>query len=190
VKFYVKYFNKKMSRIGKQLINFDDSIKVTYVNSLLTVSGPKGELTLNVPSELTLSLKDNEIHVIVREDNGDSNAVWGLTRSLIHNMTVGVKDSFTKKLVLVGPGYKATTEENYLVLKLGYSHDIIYSYPKTLTLKCQKDTTIEISGCDKQLVGQVAAEIRDFRKPEPYKGKGVKYSDEIIVRKKGKDSKK
>lgn len=179
-----------MSRIGKQPISFDDTIKLSCTDSILKVSGTNGELNLNIPSELTLDITQNQLFVKVKEKNKDTSPLWGLIRSLINNMVIGVKGNFVKKLSLVGPGYKALIQGDYLVLRLGYSHDIIYSYPKSITLKCPKDNIVEISGCDKQLVGQVAAEIRDFRKPEPYNGKGVKYSDEVIARKKGKDSKK
>lgn len=179
-----------MSRIGKQPINLDNSIKLSYTDSILTILGTNGKLKINVPSELTLDITQDQLFVKVKEKNRNTGPLWGLTRSLINNMVTGVKSSFVKKLLLVGPGYKALIQGNCIVLRLGYSHDIIYSYPKSITLKCPKDNIIEIYGCDKQLVGQVAAEIRDFRKPDPYKGKGVKYSDEVVIRKKGKDSKK
>ena len=179
-----------MSRIGKQPIYFNEATSVLFENSSLTVTGAKGELTITVPPELGIEISGSTVRVSVKKQSKDVSALWGLTRSLVNNMVTGVSDLFVKRLLLVGPGYKSAVQGGYLVLRLGFSHDIIYAFPKLLSIQCPKENVVEILGCDKQLVGQVVAEIRSFRKPEPYKGKGVKYDDEIIVRKKGKESKK
>jgi large subunit ribosomal protein L6 len=180
----------KMSRIGKQPITFDNTTKIAVENSLILIKGLKGELKANIPIGLSVDINGNKIYVKPEKNSKALRSIWGLTRSLINNMVVGVNKMFVKNLELIGPGYKALVQNNYLILKIGYSHDIIFCYPKELHLRCPKDNTIEISGCDKQLVGQFASEVREFRKPEPYKGKGIRYVNEVIIRKKGKDSKK
>ena len=177
-----------MSRIGKQPIKIEDTSKIYFDNLLFKVTGANGELKLNIPSGISVDILDGYLHVKADKSIKNITSLWGLTRSLINNMVKGVNDYFVKKLVLVGPGFKAALQDDLLILKLGFSHDIIYAFPKTLKINCTGNN-IEISGSDKQLVGQVAAEIRDFRKPDPYKAKGIKYFDEVIIKKKGKDSK-
>jgi large subunit ribosomal protein L6 len=180
-----------MSRIGKQPITLAQGVNVTIgADNLVTVKGPKGTLTQQVDRDIVIEVKDNEVLVTRPTDQIRHRAMHGLYRSLLSNMVKGVTDGFTKQLELVGVGYKATNAGNTLDLALGYSHNIIFEIPKELkvtteTLKGQ-NPKITLEGTDNQLLGAVAAKIRGLRKPEPYKGKGVRYSDEFIRRKAGK----
>jgi large subunit ribosomal protein L6 len=175
-----------MSRIGKKPIAIDKDIKVTVENKSLALTGPKGSLSLDMKGDISVEVKDEEIVVTRADDRRENKALHGLYRSLIQNMVSGVKDGYSKTLNLVGVGYKAEMKGNNLFIYAGYSHPIIFSSPEGITIVAKDQTTIEISGIDKQLVGLVAAKIRSFRPPEPYKGKGIKYSGEHIRRKAGK----
>jgi large subunit ribosomal protein L6 len=173
-----------MSRIGKQPIQVPDNVDVKLDKDLIVVKGPKGELSQKLHSDIEVEVKDKEI-LIKLKGKVKNTALWGTFRSLIANMIEGVTNGFGKKLIFEGVGYKASVSNNKLVLNLGYSHPIEIEAPQGIELKVEKNTII-ISGIDKQLVGETAAIIRSKRKPEPYKGKGIRYEDEVIRRKVGK----
>lgn len=179
-----------MSRIGKKVIALPAGVTVTANNNEVKVKGPKGELSQTLQGAIAINIENNEVVVTRSTDEKTDRSLHGLYRALIANMIKGVTDGFEKKLELVGVGYKATNQGNILDLALGYSHNIIFEIPKELTVATQTDKgsnpIITLTSADKQLLGQVAAKIRGLRKPEPYKGKGVKYVGEYIRRKAGK----
>ena len=175
-----------MSRIGKNQVVVPEGVNFSVDGRILSVKGKLGELTEEITDLVKIEYDDNRISVIPANKDKDSLSQWGLVRSLINNMVVGVESGFTKTLEVNGVGYRAATEGDILQLQLGYSHDIKVAIPKEITVKCSKPTEIVISGSSKQKVGQFAAEIRALRKPEPYKGKGVRYSDEYVRQKEGK----
>jgi len=175
-----------MSRIGKLPIPVPDGVKVTIDNSSVKVDGPKGVLTQKVPAGIEVSQTEKTLVISIKSEDKKSSGLHGLTRSLIANMIVGVSKGFEKNLELVGIGYRAELKGKQLHLTLGYSHPVLFDLPAGITAKIEKQTKITIEGADKQLVGEIAATIRSKKKPEPYKGKGIKYSDEIIKRKIGK----
>ena len=175
-----------MSRVGKQPVTLPKGVDVNIANNTILVKGKKGELRNNLPETVKVIKEDNQIIVTPINDSKSSKGAWGLMRTIINNMIEGVEEGFTKNLVVNGVGYRAAVGDGILTLQLGYSHDIKLAIPSDLEVKCTKPTEISISGIDKQKVGQFASEVRAFRKPEPYKGKGVRYSDEIIRRKEGK----
>lgn len=175
-----------MSRIGKVPIEIPSGVDVKIVNKDVTVKGPKGELSMKVHPNVLLEQKENTIIVTVKNpEEKNDRALWGLARRLISNMIIGVTQGFSKKLEINGVGYKAVVKGSVLELQLGYSHPIEYKIPEGIEIVVEKNV-VTVSGKDKQQVGQIAAEIRQFRKPEPYKGKGIKYEDEVILRKAGK----
>ena len=175
-----------MSRIGKAPINVPDKVEVAINGTEIAVKGPKGELKLNHHPLISVTKEDKVITVKpAAESDAQAKALWGLTRTLVSNMVTGVTVGFTKKLEFNGVGYKAAVSGDTLTLNLGYSHPIDFKLPKGITAKAAKNE-IEIEGIDKELVGFVAAKVRSFRKPEPYKGKGIRYADEVIIRKAGK----
>lgn len=174
-----------MSRVGKQPINIKD-VQVSQSNGSLKVKGKLGELEMNVHPKMKIQVEGEELSVIRPDDTKESKALHGLTRALIQNMVQGVQEGYTKTLDIVGVGYRAELKGKNLFLNIGYSHPIYFAPPETITLEVPTSTQIKITGVDKKLVGAVAAKIRSFRKPEPYKGKGIKYSDETIIRKAGK----
>lgn len=174
-----------MSRVGKQPINIKD-VQVNQTNGSLKVKGKLGELEMAVHPKMKIEIEGEELSVIRPDDTKESKALHGLTRALIQNMVQGVQAGYTKTLDIVGVGYRAELKGKNLFLNIGYSHPIYFAPPETITLEVPSPTQIKISGVDKELVGAVAAKIRSFRKPEPYKGKGIKYSDETIIRKAGK----
>lgn len=178
-----------MSRIGKLTITVPSNVKVAIDTSRIKVDGPSGALEMPLRSEVKIDMKDSQISVSRVDESRAARSLHGLTRTLIANMLKGVTDGFQKRLDIVGVGYKADVQGATLNLALGYSHPIKYELPKGISATVEKQTAITLKGADKQLVGQVAAEIRAFRKPEPYKGKGIKYSDEVIRRKAGKAGK-
>ena len=155
-------------------------------NNEILIKGQKGELKKELSPLVSVKKEDNKILVFPKEDSKDAKAAWGLVRTIINNMVVGVKDGFNKILEINGVGYRASISENILTLQLGFSHDIKLAIPNDLEVKCVKPTELVVSGIDKQKVGQFASEIRRLRRPEPYKGKGVKYQEEVIRRKEGK----
>ncbi len=179
-----------MSRIGKKPVTIDKSVKISRTENVVEVTGPKGTLKMEMSNDIAMEIKSDEIIFTRTGENKKIRALHGLYRALLQNMVTGVKDGYTKKLELVGIGYKAEIKNNYLVLQLGYSHPIVFLPPADVKVETPAATQIVISGIDKQIVGQVAAKIRSFREPEPYKGKGVKYENEKIRRKAGKTAAK
>ena len=177
-----------MSRIGKKPIVVPAGVTVTVDGHKVTVKGPKGTLTKEFNKNLTIALEDGHVVVTRPDDSIEMRALHGTTRALIHNMVVGVSEGFKKVLNLVGVGYRAAVKGKGLELALGYSHPVIIDEVPNITFAVEKNTTIIVEGIEKDVVGQVAAVIRAKRAPEPYKGKGVKYADEVIRRKEGKKS--
>lgn len=175
-----------MSRIGKKAIPVPGGVTVTVDGQTVKAKGPKGELSFVVTDLCTVALEENEVLVKPVNDSKPARSQWGMSRTQIFNMIQGVANEFTKTLELVGVGYRAQMKGSALSLALGYSHDIDYPAPDGVKIAVPKQTEIVLTGIDKQKVGQAAAEIRAFRPPEPYKGKGVKYADEYIFRKEGK----
>jgi large subunit ribosomal protein L6 len=175
-----------MSRIGKKPVAIPGGVTATIENGTLSVKGPKGTLTLGLSDLIDYKLEDGAISVKPANDTRQARAFWGMQRTLVSNLVEGVTDGFTKVLVIKGVGYRANAQGRTLKLQLGYSHDVDLPVPEGLEVKTPDQTTVEISGIDKQAVGQFAAEIRRWRKPEPYKGKGIAYRGEFIFRKEGK----
>ena len=176
-----------MSRIGKKDITIPSGVTLTQTGQDIVVKGPKGELSFTLPKTIEGKLDGDSFAVsIANEDDKQANAMWGMSRTMVANMIEGVTKGFEKDLELRGVGYRGQMKGNTLVLALGYSHDIEYPAPDGITIAMGKPTEIKVSGIDKQQVGQVAAEIRSFRKPEPYKGKGVRYVGEYVRQKEGK----
>ena len=180
-----------MSRIGRKVIVVPAGVDVTIAdNNFVTVKGPKGTLTQQLSAAMTITREGNEITVTRPNDEKENRALHGLTRTLLNNMVIGVTEGYSKTLEIVGVGYRANKQGTTLTLNLGYSHPVIFTEADGITCACPNDTTVVVSGIDKQKVGQVAAEVRGKRPPEPYKGKGVKYQGERIRRKAGKTGKK
>ena len=180
-----------MSRIGNKLINIPAGVTVAVAEgNLVTVKGPKGELKAKFNSELTISVEGTTLVVKRPNDTKEIKTIHGTTRALLNNMVVGVSEGFKKTLEINGVGYRAQMQGKKLIVSAGYSHNVEMDVPEGLKVELPKNTQIIISGIDKQVVGQFAAEIRDIRKPEPYKGKGIKYDYEVIRRKEGKTAKK
>ena len=181
-----------MSRIGKKPVAIEKDVKVSKdtKSNNIEVAGPKGKLSLSIKGDIDVDIKDNEILINRKNDEKQNKALHGLYRALLKNMVKGVSEGFTKKLELVGIGFKAELKNEFLMLHIGYSHPIIFRPPVDIKIEVPTQNSIIISGIDNQLVGLVAAKIRSFRKPEPYKGKGIKYDDELIRRKAGKSAAK
>jgi large subunit ribosomal protein L6 len=175
-----------MSRIGKKPVPIPNGVAVTLDGSKITVKGPKGELSRTLPPAMMVSMKDNEVIVERPSDENEHKALHGLTRTLVANMIEGVTKGFAKQLEIIGVGYKAEQRPYGLQLALGFSHPIEYRAPAGIKLTAPQPTQVTIEGANKEMVGQVAAEIRSFRPPEPYKGKGIKYAGEQVRRKAGK----
>ena len=175
-----------MSRIGKRPITVPKGVNVTLDGQTVTVKGPKGERSWTVAEEIEVKQEDGELNLVARADTQRARAMWGLSRTLVDNMVVGVTDGFTRKLELVGVGYRAALKGSDLSLQLGFSHEVDIKAPEGVTFAVPKQTEINISGADKQVVGELAATIRKLRPPEPYKGKGVRYAGEKVRRKEGK----
>ncbi|MBU3973618.1 MAG: 50S ribosomal protein L6 [Alphaproteobacteria bacterium] len=175
-----------MSRIGKRTIEVPKGVTVTLDGQTVSVKGPKGERSWTVAEEIEVTQGDDGLNLTIREDNQRSRAMWGLSRTLVDNMVVGVTTGFEKSLDLVGVGYRAAMKGNALSLQLGFSHEVDIQPPAGVTFAVPKQTEIKISGADKQAVGQIAAVIRKLRPPEPYKDKGVRYTGEKVRRKEGK----
>jgi large subunit ribosomal protein L6 len=176
-----------MSRIGKVPVAIPGGVTAEIAGGILSVKGPKGTLTLTMRDEISYVLEDGRILVKPANDTKSARAFWGMQRTLVSNLITGVTEGYTKVLEITGVGYRANAQgPRKLKLQLGYSHDVDIDVPEGIEVKTPDNTTIEISGIDKQKVGQVAAEIRRWRKPEPYKGKGIKYRGEYIFRKEGK----
>ena len=175
-----------MSRIGKRPVSVPSGVSAEIADGTLSVKGPKGTLTLSMRDEISYTLGDGSILVKPANDSKSARAFWGMQRTLVENLVTGVTAGYTKVLDITGVGYRANVQGKNLKLQLGYSHDVDFAIPEGIEIKTPDNTTIEISGIDKQKVGQVAAEIRRWRKPEPYKGKGIRYRGEYIFRKEGK----
>ncbi len=175
-----------MSRIGKKPVAIPGGVTAQVNGQEVKVKGPKGELSHVVVDQLIAKLENGEIEIAMREDTKEARAMWGMSRTMVANLIAGVTEGFTKKLEITGVGYRAAVHGQNLQLQLGYSHDIDFPIPQGIQVQCPKPTEIVVTGIDKQKVGQVAAEIRQFRPPEPYKGKGVRYAGEYILRKEGK----
>ncbi len=175
-----------MSRIGKKAVTVPAGVTATIEGKQLSVKGPKGTLGLTLRDEIKYTLEDGGISVQPANDSKQARAFWGMQRTMVQNLVTGVTEGFTKKLLITGVGYRAAAQGRKLKLQLGYSHDVDIDVPEGIEVKTPDQTTVEISGADKQKVGQLAAEIRRWRKPEPYKGKGIKYDGEFIFRKEGK----
>ena len=175
-----------MSRIGKKPVEIPSGVTATIEGGQLSVKGPKGTLELQLREEISYSVGEDGILVKPANDSKQARAFWGMQRTLVQNLVTGVTDGFTKVLEITGVGYRANAQGKNLKLQLGYSHDVDFAIPEGIEIKTPDNTTVEITGIDKQKVGQVAAEIRRWRKPEPYKGKGIKYRGEYIFRKEGK----
>ena len=175
-----------MSRIGKKPVALPGGVTATVNGQEIAVKGPKGELKHVLAEEIVAKLDKDGLEVGMREDSKRARAMWGMSRTQLANLVTGVTEGFTKRLEINGVGYRAALQGSDLRLQLGFSHDISYPIPQGIEVQCPKPTEIVVTGIDKQKVGQVAAEIRGFRPPEPYKGKGVKYAGEYILRKEGK----
>jgi large subunit ribosomal protein L6 len=176
-----------MSRVGKLPVAIPQGVTVTVNGMDIAVKGGKGELKFRSSPEVKVEVKDGKVLVLpVDKNNTRSRTMWGTTRNQINNMVAGVSKGFTTRMEIQGVGFRASADKNYLTIALGFSHEIKYAIPAGIEVKCEKPTSIAISGFDKKLVGQVAAEIRSLRKPEPYKGKGVRYEGEYVRQKEGK----
>jgi large subunit ribosomal protein L6 len=179
-----------MSRIGKLPIEIPVGVKVSMADSVVTVQGPKGTLSRKIMDGINVDISDKAVVLTKQEDTLRNRAAYGLSRTLVNNMVVGVTKGFERALEITGVGYRAESKGEILNLSLGYSHPVNFSLPTGITVEVDKMTKLVVKGIDKELVGQVAAKIRSFRGPEPYKGKGIRYADETILRKAGKTGKK
>jgi large subunit ribosomal protein L6 len=175
-----------MSRIGKKAVPLPKGVTASINGRTVRVKGPKGELSVDLVAEVDAKVEGEAIEISPRKDMERSPQMWGLSRTLVNNLVVGVTQGFSQKLEIQGVGYRAAVQGKTLNLQLGFSHDVPYPIPPGITITAEKPTSLTIAGIDKQLVGQVAAEIRSWRPPEPYKGKGVRYEGEYVRRKEGK----
>ena len=178
-----------MSRIGKLPINLPKNVNVNYINSKLTVKGKFGTLETKIPDVINIIQNDDQLNVNLKEETKSVRALHGLYRTLINNMVIGVSEQFDLTLILKGVGYRAAVQGKEIVLSLGYSHPVKLEIPKDISVEIVQNTTINLKSCDKELLGLFAANIRTWRQPEPYKGKGILYKDEQIIRKPGKSAK-
>jgi large subunit ribosomal protein L6 len=175
-----------MSRVGKNPVTIPQGVTVDVASGVATVKGKLGTLKLPITKEVDVSVQDGKVLVKPVNETNESRVMWGTTRANLRNMVEGVSKGYSRALEINGVGYRAAVQGKNLQLQMGYSHDVLYPIPEGITIKCEKPTAVLISGYDKQKVGQVAAEIRAVRPPEPYKGKGIKYDTETILRKEGK----
>ncbi len=175
-----------MSRVGKYPVEIPAGVQVAIAGGRLTAKGRLGELALALTEQVDAKVEGNRVTVSPRGTTRQARMMWGTTRALVANMVHGVSAGFTRSMEITGTGYRAAVQGSTLVLNLGYSHDVVYPIPPGIKITCERPTAVKVEGTDCRLVGQVAAEIRGFRGPEPYKGKGVRYADEIIRRKEGK----
>lgn len=175
-----------MSRIGKHKVAVPKGVTVDINGQAVAVSGPKGKLSVTLVDDVIATMEGDGVRIAPRQDNRKGRMMWGLQRTLVNNMVTGVTQGFNTKLEITGVGYRAAVQGKNLQLQLGFSHDVLYPIPGDVTIACERPTAIEVSGIDKQRVGQVAAEIRGYKPPEPYKGKGIRYEGEFIFRKEGK----
>ncbi len=175
-----------MSRIGKQAIELPNGVSATLDGQTVSVKGPKGALAHAAVDHVTVKIEDGSIKIAPRDASRKARAAWGMSRTMVANLVEGVTNGFERRLEINGVGYRAAVQGGNLQLSVGYSHEVKFAIPEGIKIECPKPTEIVVSGIDKQQVGQVAAEIRGFRPPEPYKGKGVKYAGEYVFRKEGK----
>ena len=175
-----------MSRIGKNPVAIPSGVQVELSGETLTAKGRLGALSVALTNEVTATVADGQVTIAPKDESKRARAMWGTTRALVNNMITGVANGFTRNLEINGVGYRAAVQGSTLNLQLGYSHDVVYPIPADVKIACERPTAITITGADRQRVGQVAAEIRAYRPPEPYKGKGIKYETETIRRKEGK----
>ena len=175
-----------MSRIGKKPVAVPDGVQASVDGQVVKVKGPKGELSVTLVDDVEVAMKDGAISVDPRDKSKQARSMWGMSRTLVQNIVDGVTNGYSKTLEINGVGYRAQLKGKDLQLQLGLSHEVVYAVPDGIKVECPKQTEIIVSGIEKQRVGQVAAEIRSFRPPEPYKGKGIKYQGEYIFRKEGK----
>jgi large subunit ribosomal protein L6 len=175
-----------MSRVGKYPVSVPAGVQVALQGKTFVAKGKLGELKLDLVDEVDVKVDGNQVAVSPKGEDRRSRTMWGTTRSLINGMVIGVSTGFTKSMEITGTGYKAAVQGKELVLNLGYSHEIRYVIPDGIKITCEKPTSVKVEGADKRQVGQVAAEIRGYRGPEPYKGKGIRYDNEQILRKEGK----
>ena len=175
-----------MSRIGQRPVPVPQGVTVEVSGQEMTARGPMGELSMTLVEEVLASLEDDEVVIKPRDNSKRSRTMWGMQRTLVDNLVRGVSEGFSVELEIIGVGYRAAVEGRTLNLQMGYSHEINYPIPEDIDIKCERPTAVSIFGMDRQKVGQVAAEIRAFRKPEPYKGKGIRYVGEYVFRKEGK----
>ena len=175
-----------MSRIGKKPVPIPAGVTANIEGRTLSVNGPKGTLTMPLQDEVAYALEEGALSVTPSNATKRARSFWGMQRTMVQNLITGVTEGFTKQLLITGVGYRANVQGRNLKLQLGYSHDVDFAIPEGIDIKTPDQTTVNISGIDRQKVGQVAAEIRRWRKPEPYKGKGIKYAGEFIFRKEGK----
>jgi large subunit ribosomal protein L6 len=175
-----------MSRIGKKPVALPKGVTASVDGQTVKVKGPKGELSVTLVQEVSVKLDEHGLTVTPDKNQERADQMWGLSRSLVNNLVTGVTTGFTQRLEIQGVGYRAAVQGKNLNLQLGFSHDVVYPIPAGISITSEKPTQISVSGMDKQLVGQVAAEIRGYRRPEPYKGKGVRYEGEYVRRKEGK----
>ena len=175
-----------MSRIAKNIIKIDKEVNCNFADGVFLAKGKLGEMKININSKFKIDINEDGITVIPLEDKSKKDPNWGTTRALVANIVKGVSEGFSKVLELNGTGYRASVSGSTLKLQLGYSHDINYDFPKEVKIECPKQNIIKLSSFDKEKLGATAAKIRSYRKPEPFKGKGIKYSNEFIFRKEGK----
>ena len=178
-----------MSRIGKLPVAVPQNVKVHLTDTEIKIEGPKGELTQAIPQEITITLDENQLVVSKNEESKKARERHGLIRALVNNMVIGVTQEFSKQLQMVGVGYRAQVQGSKLTLNVGYSHPVIFEVPKGLSVKVDANTNLTVTGFDKHAVGLFSSKIRDVRPPEPYKGKGIRYTDETVLRKAGKSGK-
>ena len=175
-----------MSRVGSKPVSVPDGVTIILVNRALTAKGKLGELSMSIVNQVDINHADDQIVITPKDESKTARAMWGMQRSLAQNIVTGVSEGFTKELEIQGVGYRAALQGKILKLQLGHSHDIDFTIPDGIEIECERPTSIKIKGIDKQKVGQVAAVIRSYRPPEPYKGKGVRYLGEYVFRKEGK----
>jgi large subunit ribosomal protein L6 len=175
-----------MSRIGKRAVAVPQGVTASLDGQTVTMKGPKGQLAFVLHDDIVAKLEDGQLKVDPRQESKRARSMWGMSRTMVQNLVTGVTAGFEKRLDIEGVGYRAAVQGKTLTLALGYSHDVVYPIPDGITIACPRPTEVVVSGIDRQQVGQVAAEIREYRGPEPYKGKGVRYAGERIVRKEGK----
>ncbi len=175
-----------MSRVGKYPVEIPAGVQVAVANGVLTAKGRLGELSLPLTEYVEATVEGNQLSVAPKGTAPQARTMWGTTRAIAANMVQGVSTGFARSMEITGTGFRASVQGKNLVMNLGYSHDVVYPVPEGIKITCERPTAVKVEGVDKRLVGQVAAEIRGFRPPEPYKGKGVRYTDETIRRKEGK----